>query len=225
MRWFWRLTIGAIMMAGLTACTATDRLRADASMQGTTVYIVHGYRAAPDDHWFEWLADKIRAAGGDARVLALPQSDDPHPDRWQETLRREIPQLDGRTYIVAHSLGTLATLRFLNERDDADIAGLVLVSPFAEPLPAIPELDDFIARNRFDPTRIARIAPASTVILSTSDPLVPPDLSRALARSIGASVVEIADAGHFLASDGYESFPEVWTVLQAQALGARRPVS
>lgn len=218
MHWLWRLTIGTILAAGLAACVAVDRQDRDASMRGKTVYIVHGYRAGPQDHWFEWLAAKIRASGGDARILAMPDSSDPDPKAWNRTLRRDIPQLDENTYIVAHSLGTLATLRFLGgQEENARIGGLLLVSPFAAPLPDIPELDGFIARSDFIPARIIDVAGRRDVVLSTSDPLVRPELSRALATSIDAPVTQVPDAGHFLGSDGYDSFPRAWALLEAQA--------
>jgi len=49
------------------------------------------------------------------------------------------------------------------------------------------------------------------------DDIVAPQLSAALAQSLDAELIELERGGHFLGSDGFDAFPQVWQKLQQQA--------
>ena len=183
-------------------------------MQGKTVYIVHGYLAGPDDHWFPWLKGKIETAGGNATVIAMPRSDDPDAAEWAGALAETITTLDPNTLIVAHSLGGIATLRFLNGNAQRKIGGLILVSGFADKLPVIPALDGFIVPKGFDPSAIKAMTGNRAIFVSDDDPYVAPELTKSLAHALDADLHEVRRAKHFLAEDGYTRFDALWAVLQ-----------
>ena len=193
-------------------------------MSAKTVYIVHGYMASPTDHWFEWLKAKVEGEGGTTRIVPMPDSMAPDAQAWLETLEREATTLDANTFFVAHSLGCIATLRFLSRHRDARIGGLIAISGFEQKLPNIPELDAFMAERDYDPATVREVAPQRTVIAAQNDEIVSADLSRDLAASLDAECIVLADGGHFLGSDGFDSFPLVWEELGRQAAaGAQTP--
>ena len=215
------LALGSVL---LLSCTKAGTIRPEqASMNGNTVYIVHGYMASPTDHWFEWLAGKIEAAGGTATILAMPDSDAPDPQAWVATLERDVVPLDASVFVVAHSLGCIATLRFLSRHPEARIGGLIAVSGFDRLLPTLPELDAFLTPRGYEPRRIGTIAPQRAVITADDDTIVPADLSRDLAAALDAELHVLPEGGHFLGSDGFETFPLVWAELERQAAAGRRP--
>ena len=177
------------------------------------MYIVHGFMASPSDHWFQWLKEKLEERGISVRVLALPDSSAPNPSAWKQTLSENLDQLNESTFIVAHSLGSVSVLNYLEDReDDKPIGGMILVSGFVAPLPELPQLNSFV-EHQIDFEKIVRAVPQRAVIGSTQDSIVPYSLTEALASELRVDLYSIDDAGHFLAEDGYDSFPKLLDTL------------
>jgi predicted alpha/beta hydrolase family esterase len=170
--------------------------------------IIHGYRATPEDHWFGWLAERLDADGIPATVPALPDPQDPDPARWTEAVRAALGTPDAGSVVVAHSLGSLAVLRSLRSLPEPwHLGTLVLVSGFVDPLPALPELDSFIA-DGCDVKGLAGNIDRLTIIRSDADPLVPTAHTDRLADLLGVSAQVVPGAGHFLASEGVTTLPD-----------------
>lgn len=176
-------------------------------------YIFHGYAAAPDDHWFGWLARELDRANMRAVVPKLPDSRTPDAPRWQDTIRAAVGETDKRTALIAHSLGCLAVLRHLASLTGAWRLGrLVLVSGFLDPLPVLPELDEFIGVG-CDVTRLREHIDEIIVIRSDDDPLVPTSHTDRLAALLGAGALVVPGAGHFLAVDGHSTLPTAYDAI------------
>ena len=78
------------------------------------VFIVHGYNASPNDHWFPWLKKQIESAGHQCDILYLEESHHPLYEVWKQNLVQQIQVLDEDVIIIAHSLGCLTSLGFLS---------------------------------------------------------------------------------------------------------------
>ncbi|RMI27729.1 RBBP9/YdeN family alpha/beta hydrolase [Streptomyces triticirhizae] len=195
---------------------------------GTTLRrasIIHGYGASPEDHWFGWLAERLRADGVPTSVPALPDPDAPDPARWAEALRAEVGVPDARAVVVAHSLGCLAVLRHLRSLPGPwRLGALVLVSGFVDRLPALPELDPFVGDGE-EVAGLAERVDRLTVLRSDADLLVPPGHTDRLARRLGTSARVVPGAGHFLASDGVTSLPEAYEAVVASGPSRREGLS
>lgn len=175
--------------------------------------IIHGYGAAPDDHWFGWLAEHLRANGTPTTVPALPDPLNPDPVTWFDAVRTAVGEVDENSVIVAHSLGALTALRFLRSLSGAwRLGALVLVSGFIDRLPALPELDDYIA-DGCDVTGLDGHIDRIAVLRSDNDSLVPPSHTDRLAELLGTAAQVVSGAGHFLAADGVTSLAEVLEVI------------
>ncbi|MEW2133223.1 alpha/beta hydrolase [Streptomyces sp. NPDC005435] len=169
--------------------------------------IIHGYRATPGDHWFGWLAERLEEHGVPTTVPALPGTDDPDPDRWTAAAGAAIGTPGARSRVVAHSLGCLTVLRHLATLPgDWRLGSLVLVSGFVDPLPAIPELDAYIAGG-CDLTALPARVDRLTVLRSDADPLVPTPHTDHLATLLGTTAQVVPGAGHFLADEGITTLP------------------
>lgn len=180
----------------------------------TRTVVIHGYHATPGDHWFPWLADRLAAVGIPAHVPAMPDPGDPDPDAWLAATARAVGTPDEGTAVVAHSLGCLTILRYLAALPGRWRLGhLVLVAGFLDPLPALPNLDGYIASGcdvRAIPAHVTRL----TVFRSDADECVPTAHTDRLAALLGVTARTIPGAGHFLADDGVTELPEVLDVLR-----------
>lgn len=175
------------------------------------VYIIHGYMAKPSDHWFPWLKKRLMASGFDADVLPMPQSDRPRARAWDRFLGQRIARHDEDTFFVAHSLGCISLLRHLDERQDR-VGGVVLVSGFSEPLPGLPQLDEFaLCQGKLG--SIGALAGRRTVIAARDDGIVPYAATQRLAGHLDARLVTVDRGGHFLGSDGFREFPLAYDEL------------
>lgn len=173
--------------------------------------LVHGWNDDPSTGWFGWLAARLSAAGYE---VSAPHFEDMAPQRlhrWQEQLAEEIPFLDERTIIVAHSLGCWLTLRLIEGLPtDQRIRATYLVAGFFDaPRPE--------ATSYFEPepdwTRIIPHVGERVCLYSNDDRIVLPDRTRRLAHRLEAELVCVPEHGHFLGSRGMNDFPELYELI------------
>lgn len=148
-------------------------------------------------------------SGIEVTVPALPASDRPDPTRWNTALSQAIGEPNRQTIVVAHSLGCLATLRYLTRCPEPwHLRSLVLVSGFTEPLPVLPQLNDFI-EGGCEVSGLAERVDRLTVIRSDSDEFVPIGHTDRLAAKLGTTAIVSQGRGHFLDSNGVTTAPEI----------------
>lgn len=190
-------------------------------LDGKQVYIVHGYMASPSDHWFGWLKSQLEARGAKVTILAMPDSGNPDPAAWQRHLQQSVERPDRNSFFVAHSLGCIAVLHYLQSLPaHTHIGGLLLVSGFAATLPIIPQLDGFTS-TPLDAERIVAMSPGRMVIASRNDAVVPYALTVDLSRQLQAQLSTVEEGGHFLGSEGFTTLPIAHELLSAM-MGTRR---
>ncbi|MFB9375749.1 alpha/beta fold hydrolase [Kineococcus gynurae] len=191
------------------------------------VVVVHGYGANPRSHWFDWLRAEL-APLAEVRVVELPDSGSPDATAWDEAVAATVGEPDERTVLVGHSLGSITAARYLAARPaEAEVAGLVLLAGFADPLPEIPELDGFVGAGltgALGGLARARARGRIVVIRSDDDPVVPPAASDVLAERLAAPVRVVPGGRHFLDREGFTELPivaeEVRALLAATPLPA-----
>ncbi len=175
------------------------------------IIVAHGYNAAPDRHWFPWLADQFDP--GVVRVPALPNSSAPQLEPWINALAAAIGEVDDETILIGHSLGSVTTLRVLERMPRPwRLRGLIIVAGFVTPLPNLPQLSDFTSPTiEFGPliesTRVRH------VFSSDNDTTVAPEFTADLARQLDAPLAVLPGAGHFVDRLGCRSIPELLPVV------------
>ena len=181
------------------------------------VYILHGYGAGPNDHWFQWLRKELRQKNVPAEIIQFPDSSNPKLDEWISTLHEKIGEIDQDTFIVVHSLGCVTFLKYLQEKlenkGDIDIGGMMLVSGLLKKLPKLPELDAFV-EPKINIERIKSTTDFVTVVGAKDDPIVPYHHIKDLAISLDAQLIGLDDGGHFLSSNGYDQFYRILFELE-----------
>lgn len=184
-------------------------------MDGKKVVIVHGYTASPNDNWFNWVKNELEALGATVDVPALPESNSPDPQKWQQCLLDANIQFDENTILVGHSLGCITALRFLenNAPEGAKIGGYVLVSGFDRSLDTLSDLADH-TQFSLDYNKLISITDKRASIISSNDWVVDPDASIELAKALKTSVTMVESAGHFLDREGYTRLPALLNLLR-----------
>ncbi|WP_254433854.1 alpha/beta hydrolase [Acinetobacter sp. Marseille-Q1618] len=177
------------------------------------VYVLHGYSASVDDHWFQYLKQQLEEDDRThVTLIAFPDSKYPDMEKWQRTLDQSISKIDQNSYFIAHSLGVITLLKFLERHETTEIGGVILVSGFSKPIQGFDTLDEFIVKSQVDVSKLSKIK-HKHVFISSNDSIVPMSYSVELAQQLNSAYTVIPDAGHFLASDGYVEFPQVERLL------------
>lgn len=195
--------------------------------RGRRALIVHGYESNPGRNWFGWLRGKLEADGYEVALPALPNPDDPRLGAWLDALAAAFPPeaFGPETLVVGHSLGCVTALRYLLRVDPPrPVAGVLLAAGFWQPLSAassaglgeddVRRIDGFVGTS-LDFERLRRLARAFVVVSAEDDPIVPHELSRNLATSLGARFVSLPHGGHLMEEDGLTEFPLAYDELRS----------
>ncbi|OTG80568.1 hypothetical protein B9T33_09075 [Acinetobacter sp. ANC 5054] len=181
------------------------------------IYIIHGHDASPNDHWYPWLSRKLQLAGHYSRRIVMANADQPNFEAWQKFLALQMPDLDENTIVIAHSLGCITALHYLNQRFEqlgTRIKAGIFVSGFKNSLSSQPKLTNFLKNAKLDSGVLQTHMPICFSFVSSNDPVVPPPASIQLGSFINAQIIEVRNAGHFLAEDGFLEISELWDVLK-----------
>ena len=179
--------------------------------QDKNIYIIHGFDASSTRHWFPWLNKFLTDKGAITESIDMPTPAQPDCRTWLSFLSERITRISSNTYFVAHSLGCITTLRYLQTLG-APIGGVVLVSGFDQPIPGFSFLDAFTATS-LDYNLLSRIIPNRAVVSAMDDPIVPHEFSRSFAERFDAVFYETKTGGHYLDADGVTTLPIVADVL------------
>ncbi|KAA6226461.1 MULTISPECIES: RBBP9/YdeN family alpha/beta hydrolase [unclassified Campylobacter] len=175
------------------------------------VYIIHGFESNPKRNWFPWLQENLILNNINAFTPTLPNSSTPNVDEWLETLSKECKNIDENTYFVAHSLGCLITLLFL-QKINKKIGGIILVSGFSKLVNHLPLLENF-TKTSLDYENLIKLSPKRLIIAARDDYIIPLNLTHNLAKNLRASYVEFEKGGHFMQEDGFTKMPLILNTL------------
>lgn len=181
------------------------------------VFIVHGWEFNPQMNWYPWLKRELEMRGYEVIVPMMPDSPEPDIKAWVSHLKREVGQVDRKTYFVGHSIGCQAIIRFLSTQTHKMggailVAGWFALTPAATPTqsyeriakPWLLEPIDFAA---------ARRAGGFTVFLSSDDPYVPLLNKEVFEQTLGAKVIVEEGKGHYSIEEGVVEVPQVLDAL------------
>ena len=92
--------------------------------------LVHGWEGGPSHNWFPWLTEKLTKDGYMVLNMSMPNPNTPEKSTWVKHLQDHI-QPNNNTVIVSHSIGCMATLRYL-EKLSTKIRATVLIAPYTK---------------------------------------------------------------------------------------------
>jgi predicted alpha/beta hydrolase family esterase len=170
-------------------------------------FIIHGWGGSPDSNWFPWIKAELENQDFEVSVPQMPNADFPQQKEWVKYMQELIGEVDANTFLVGHSLGVIAILRFLESLSvDQKVDGAILVSGFSESLGTIPEIENFF-KNQVDYEEIRSHCENFVVINSDDDPYVPMEKGEILRDKLGAKLIVLHSAGHINIGTGYFELP------------------
>lgn len=178
-----------------------------------SIYLIHGYLADAESHWFPWLKAELQNKNKNLIVKPLTDSDNPEYQVWKQDIAHVLKNLKMGDSVICHSLGCISTLDVLKDYEGPKLDMLVLVAGFIEQLKAFPGLDNFINQCVIDLEKIRDQFEKIVVFVSSNDVIVEPILTENLAQQLGAELITEQNAGHFLGSDGYTEFNSLLKVF------------
>lgn len=178
----------------------------------THIYLVHGYTASVDSHWFPWLENTLVKQYPQVKFtrVAMPNSSAPEVEDWLSTLNQTL-NCNESTILIGHSLGCITLLRYLAQTG-IHVKGLVLVAGFAASVSHLSELDPFVDVV-LPYGQLQKQIRHRIMIRSDNDVVVPPAYSGQLARDLQMQLVEVKGYGHFVAREGVIMLPQAQQVV------------
>ncbi|MBI2023881.1 alpha/beta hydrolase [Candidatus Giovannonibacteria bacterium] len=159
--------------------------------------IIHCWEGYPEYCWYPYVKKELEAKGFEVKVPAFPDTDNPKQDAWVALLEQEIGIPGENLYLIGHSIGCAAILRYLEIIDESEkIGGAVFVAGFTEEI-GYKEIENFF-ENPFDFEKIKRASKNGFVAIhSDDDPYVDLRFSDIFKEKLDAEVIVKKNMGHF----------------------------
>ncbi|MFA6006789.1 MAG: alpha/beta hydrolase [Candidatus Paceibacterota bacterium] len=178
------------------------------------IFLIHGFEGEPNGGWRPWLMGELAKYGVYACALPMPSPEKPICKDWLAMIDYCIGKPNKDTYLVGHSLGVPAILRYL-EKTKVKIGGAVLVSGPIKTKKGYRngKLDTFFAQP-FDLKLIKRKASKFTVIHGDNDQLVDITQDEELAKLLSCELIKVKNGGHLNGSSGFRELPQALVALK-----------
>ncbi len=176
------------------------------------VFIIHGFEGSPNGGWRPWLMGELEKQEIYACALAMPTPENPVCSEWINEISRHIERnTNDEIYLVGHSLGTPAILRYLESAPAKLIFGAILVSGPSEKNNDR-KIDGFLDKN-FDFEKIKSNCKKFTVIHGDNDPNVPLNNAKFLSQNLNGELIVVENGGHLNGSAGWFKLPQCLEAL------------
>ena len=174
------------------------------------VFVFHGTGGCPEENWFPWIKQELTKSGVSVKVPQFPTPEGQSLETWLKVMKPYMPEINKNTLLIAHSLGGLFLLRFL-ERLQTHVKAAIFVAPPIG-LGDVKYIEGdlkFAGGFDFDWDNIKSKADNFVVFHSQNDPIVPYVNGVEVAKHLGVDLITIPNSGHFNEAAGYTQFPQL----------------
>ncbi len=162
------------------------------------ITIIHGFNATPQDHFYPWLADTLRAKGYEVQVPELPlkTGEELEAEALLKLMNEKIGLLTHDDIVVGHSLSAVLALRYLEyvEMKSTSRAFVLVAPPWKVGAEEMQSL--FMTNLDFDV--VPWKAMEFVVVHSPDDDLVPFDHAKKWSEVLKAKLVDIPGNDHYM---------------------------
>lgn len=166
------------------------------------IIFIHGYTASHLADWYPSISKDLDALGVDYAIPDLPGGTYPHAQEWLETLHEVISKTEKPVVLVGHSLGTRATLLYL-EKYHPKVEKIFLIAAFrnassiddAKPERSEKYPDFFIHKINLE--EIKPLVEKFIVMHSRDDDSIPYEQGEEIAKDLNTELITYEDRGHF----------------------------
>lgn len=177
------------------------------------VFIIHGFEGSPNGGWRPWLMAELEKQDIYACALPMPTPENPLCSEWvAEITRHVVWNSNDEIYLVGHSLGGPAILRFLEQTSSTNLSGVILVSCPSEKNQN-KKLDSFLEEG-FNFEKIKHTSPRFVLIHGDNDSLVPLQNAEFLSERLSGELIVIKNGAHLNGSAGWLQLPECAMALR-----------
>ncbi len=182
--------------------------------------MIHGFQGMPEGGWRPWLKTELEKSGVAVELLSMPNSNFPKEKEWVKTIKNAVGEPTPDTFLIGHSLGGPAVLRYLESLPlSSKIGGIVLVSsPKKIAIKNVAGLAKwFILRNffnrPFDFSHVKKVSNAIALIHADNDGLVPLAQAKEVSELLSCPLIVIHGGGHLNDESGWYKLPEALDTL------------
>ncbi len=176
------------------------------------IFIIHGFEGSPNGGWRPWLMGELEKQEIYACALSMPTPENPVCKKWVDEISRHIEiNIIDEIYLVGHSLGVPAILRYLEDTQAKPISGAVLVSGPSEKN-SNRKIDSFL-NKKFDFEKIKSKCKKFSIIHGDNDPNVPLDNAKFLSQKLNGELIVVKNGGHLNGSAGWFKLPQCLKAL------------
>jgi predicted alpha/beta hydrolase family esterase len=163
------------------------------------ILIIPGFRGSEPEHWQSRWEAKLPSS----RRVVQDDWERPELAAWRGRIVKEVERAAGPVVLLAHSLGVLATVHaepFLASK----VKGAFLVAPPSQNILSIFDaVDPAFLSLPTDP-----LAFPAVLVASRNDKYSSFEESAALAKTLGAKLVDAGFSGHINSESGHGPWPE-----------------
>jgi uncharacterized protein len=191
----------------------------------TSFLIVHGWQnRRPADHWQHWLAGRLRTLSHQVSYPQMPDPDNPKPQEWADTLRRQLTLMrHSRHVVICHSLGCMAWLHLAAAHRPAHAVDqlLFVAPPSPDFLAGQDELREFSPSGPVGPLLRASCRTRARLVCSNNDPYCEQGANHVYPGAFDVDFLPAA--GHLDVPAGYGAWPSLlaWCANPATRITAR----
>ncbi len=176
-----------------------------------SVVIVHGWGDDSESGWIPWLASELRQKGIETIAPDMPNTETPKIGEWVPFLAGQIKNSGSDLFLVGHSIGCQAILRYLETLPEGSrIGGTVLVAGWTT-LAGLSDGEKAVAEpwenTPIDWQKVSARAGSFICIYSDNDPYVPEANAQLLREKLNARLVLDSGQGHFSEENDVTQLP------------------
>ncbi len=167
------------------------------------VFIIHGFGGMPNGGWLSWLMVELGKINIWACALPMPNANNPTKEEWVNFMKASIGHPDQNMFLVGHSLGGPAVLRYMESLENNNhLGGVLLISSFIEPIDMDNTKSDFRKIDNFvipeiNLEKIKNIPNKVTLIHGKKDTVAPFSHSEKISRIMNGKLILIPEGDHF----------------------------
>jgi uncharacterized protein len=179
------------------------------------VFIIHGFNGKPNSGWRPWLMRELAKSSVYACALPMPKPEAPIKEEWINTISEAIDKEKEEIFLVGHSLGAPAILRYLETlKDDIKIGGAILVSSpvFKIDKKGYEKVNRFLDKP-FDFDHIKKVCKGFVVLHGDKDSVVSFSNAEFLSEKLSCNLVPVLEGNHFGDDEHCYELPELLEVI------------
>jgi predicted alpha/beta hydrolase family esterase len=180
------------------------------------VFMVHGFNGEPNGGWRPWLMGELAKKDIYACALPMPASEKPEKEEWIKTIKKAVGVPNEEIFLVGHSLGVPAVLRYLETLDkNQKIGGAVLVSgpTFEIKKDGYEKVNKFLNKP-FNFEQIKNACKNFAIIHGDNDKSVPFSDAEYLSKNLSCNLISIPNGGHLGGHEGFYELPQLLESLE-----------